>query len=213
LQHVSYIGSQRDDKVLCSTERHAGQPVARECVNLEELSGMHWPAITEWKDVAALAQALGIAAAAVYFGAKFVLGYLSINLTIKPIISRSTDPAQPDQDLLVVTLELVKGDRAALALEKLEIRLKSGFDAEQAVQLQTLVRNGTRALRLTPGESYTFAHVFSIPATQICRIEVFAKGASGLIGRPQAYWRCSAVSLPLLKPPLGPAGTIALGSG
>jgi hypothetical protein len=67
-----------------------------------------------YKEWAELAQAVGIFATALYFGTMWIFGYLFVNLTVKPVLCRTNDPNDDSSDLLVVTLELLKGERAAI---------------------------------------------------------------------------------------------------
>lgn len=157
---------------------------------------MHFPPCT-YKELADLAQALGIFAAALYFAIKLLLGYLFVNLTVKPVLSRVEDPNDDTSDILTVTLELSKGDRAAMALKEITVDVKPTKGDLEPLKQEFKVGPKKRNLRLTPGETYLFSSYFPVPRGQACQVMASVHGGSGLIEWPNGYWQSTAVSLPL----------------
>lgn len=135
-----------------------------------------------------LGQTLAWLGAAIFFGWKMLTGYSIMNMSVNLSIQRFAQ--DDDRDRLKVRLALSKGDRSALVLNEILLRVRNENDNQIACARGE--RLG-RPLRLTPGESTHFEQQFTIRSNVACFIDAEVRGRS--LFRP-GQWFASAVSVP-----------------
>ena len=159
---------------------------------------MHAPG--SWKEWSDLAQALALGIAALYFSTRLLLGYFMTNLSVEPIVKRQRTK-NIENDFLLLTLKLTKGDREGMDLDRVVIAVIDATDGASAVlhnhAYEPRVADTNRALRLSPGETTFFSFHFTVPSESTCQIQVEILGRSGFLQWPKVYWKTLAVSLPI----------------
>ena len=154
-------------------------------------------------------------AAGIFFLYKLLTGYLMTNLSIA--LSTSRQHSTPEQDYLVVSVALTKGDRGSVKLHDCQVKISwtghqvikpligtdrrskkaEHFDRSKRSVINWDARSISQPfLHFTPGETSHFAAYSDVPANAICQVEVaiLAKKRSGIrLGQ----WRASTISLPL----------------
>ena len=142
-----------------------------------------------------LAEAVALLCAAFFFIWKTRSGYLFVNLSVGIKLARTPKNNDATNHYLVTTVRLVKGDRASLLLTKLHLVIQTATGILKEADLDVSTRINGDVMRLTPGESYQFAHYCEIPADVACTIHACVEGRKKH-STPVGYWHVSAVSVP-----------------
>ncbi|WP_156901650.1 hypothetical protein [Azohydromonas australica] len=134
----------------------------------------------------------------IFFIYKFALGYLMINVTLKPTLRRQ--PLDESHDLIVVSAGVVKGDRECLQVNEIKVSVEG--EGTHSFLTPALIKFATQEapgglLRLSPGEETSFEVALKVPKDQVTPINIVLRGWSGPISRRiPGYWRASLVSEP-----------------
>ena len=147
------------------------------------------------KQISELAQALALLAAAGFFLWKLVAGYLFCNLSVQLGLTRIA--RYSGRDYLNVDIKLTKGDRSSLLLKRIQVSVKQGNAPLPSTDLESpIIPDGSRMIRLTPGESTHFSYICEVPSDSMCYVEVVIEGKSSWL--TTGHWKASAhcVKLP-----------------
>lgn len=147
-----------------------------------------------------LAEAIALLAAAAFFFWKLISGYLVANLTITPTLHRAR--SNGNNDSLLTTINLVKGDRESLLLQEVKITITGEKGTIVSQNLNSpRVENSRRLIRLSPSETAQFDHLCMVPTGETCEIEIAIKGTSGFIPLGPVtrggFWKVHKISLPV----------------
>jgi hypothetical protein len=170
----------------------------------------------------AIAETAALVCAGLFFGYKFLSGYLLMNLSLSVTTCRHM--RNETTDILVVALKLTKGDRGSTDLHDAKVRVSctGGETISEVVgadrrtfQTQKLGNSDRRVIdfssrsakvpliRLTPGEETTFSAHFEVPRELICTVEAAVLGSRPrwpairwLFDERIGQWRASVVSPP-----------------
>ena len=168
----------------------------------------------DWLD--AVVKALAALAAAAFFLWKLIAGYQKLNLKLTLRFERSSLLDNEDEDVLVITASLCKGERGSVRLHDMQARVTCegrppkplSFVGFERLSYYTDALDGVRKkiywnqesgsaqfLSLPPGDSMDFACCIKVPRNAIATVEVavlaVASGSSVV-----AQWRASGVSPP-----------------
>jgi hypothetical protein len=140
------------------------------------------------KELSQLAQALALVAAAIFFVWKLISGYLYCNLSLQMQVTRA--PKSAGIDYLTTELKLLKGERSSIELKSVKVIVNGvGFDL-----VSPLISDGTRMVRLTPGESTHFSHMCEVDSRTACHVEASVDGKPSLL--TMGHWKASVHSVP-----------------
>jgi hypothetical protein len=142
-----------------------------------------------------LAEAIALICAAFFFIWKTSSGYLFVNLSVEIKPARTPKSNDAANHYLVTTVKLIKGDRASLLLTKIHLVIQTATEVLKETDLDVSTGMNRDIMRLTPGETYQFAHYCEIPANSACTVHAFVQGKKRQSART-AYWHVSAVSVP-----------------
>lgn len=158
-------------------------------------------------------------AAGIFFLMKVASGYLVTNAHAELRLDRRS--SGDGEDLLVVEVTVVKGDRGTLRLHDVQALVRCGDD-ERAIELPGVRRLSFRTertevepgvehaflrvlwdrtsksaphLNLTPGERATFATCCSVPEGQAVEVEAVVLGRT-LVREKVGQWHAAAVAPP-----------------
>jgi hypothetical protein len=148
-----------------------------------------------------LVEAVALACAAFFFIWKTRKGYLFVNLSVGIKLARTPKSNDGANHYLVTVVTLVKGDRASLLLTKIQLIIRSTTGVLENTELDISTGVNGDVMRLTPGESYQFAHYCEIPAHTACAVDAFVQGRT-TPSAPIGYWHVSAASVPPAPKPL-----------
>lgn len=154
--------------------------------------------------VSRIAAFVAVAAFVLY---KLFAGFHLSNMSIELSLKRGHRSEQ--QDILAITIALVKGDRGTIKLLNAAARVICDGD-RKAIDLPGLQRLHTGELRkgvwqvsdrrpylyFTPGEKTVFGTHATVPHGSPCIVEVVFAGKTPIYWR-SGQWRASCVSLPL----------------
>ena len=166
-------------------------------------------------DIQPYVQLFAYLAAGIFFAYKLFAGYFMTNLSIT--LTTARQHSTREQDHLVVSVELAKGDRGTVQLHDCQVKISwndkavirpligadrrskniEHFDRSKRSVVNWDARSVTQPfLHLTAGETANFATYSAVPANAICEVEV-AILAMKRTGVRVCQWRASAISLPL----------------
>ena len=148
------------------------------------------------EDMKNLAEGIALICAAFFFIWKTISGYLLVNLSVGIKLARIPKRNDPANHYLVTTVKLIKGDRASLQLTKIHLVIQTAEGLKEADLDISPCVNGD-VMRLTPSESYQFAHYWEISADASCTIHAYVEGRTiAWAWAPIGYWHVSAASVP-----------------
>jgi hypothetical protein len=155
-------------------------------------------------------EGVGFIGAGLFFFYKFISGYLLINMSISVEFKRR-NLSVGDEEMLVITTKLKKGDQGAVLLHDAQARVsysdksfivpfsdieRLSFSHQSNPSRQAIAWSRSKKapfIRMSPGEETEFSSTCRVPKQALCKVEVVILGhrpTSGKFGQ----WRASCVS-------------------
>jgi hypothetical protein len=169
------------------------------------------------EDIKTIAEIGAILGAGVFFLYQWFNGYFYVNLDLS-VFAERTHLAH--EDLIIVTVQLKRGDRGSICLHDLQAQIThkggkeyiqftgirrlsfdslSGGNGAQKIITWDRLSQSMPFLRLTPNETTRFASHINVPRAAVCMVEIVVLGhvENRLVGRKIGLWRASCVSAPI----------------
>ncbi|GMR20959.1 MAG: hypothetical protein BMS9Abin36_1557 [Gammaproteobacteria bacterium] len=162
---------------------------------------------------------LAFLGAALFFGFKLLSGFFIHNLSVSLKYERSA-VKNTDNDILIVTAELEKGDISAITLHDIQARI-SYNQHSVSIPFQGIHRcsyttqnigsacrkvakierqsQSSPLLNLSLGEKASFSCSLEVPAKEIVTVELVVLGKRAYIGTWVGQWRSSVIATPLVQ--------------
>lgn len=162
---------------------------------------------------------LAFLGAALFFGLKLLSGFFIHNLSVSLKCERSA-VNDSDNDILIVTAVLAKGDISAITLHDIQARIsyrqhsksipfhgflrcsyiteKLGSSSRKVARIEQLSKSSP-FLNLGPGEEASFSCSIVVPAKETVIVELAVLGKRAYIGTGVGQWRSSVIALPIAK--------------
>lgn len=162
-------------------------------------------------EIKEVAKVFALVAAGLFFCVKLVSGYAKVNLSTRLKLERQR--GENGKDVLMVRVELVKGDRATLMLHDVSGRVSSGDGSLELVfpglerksfKMRDTGRRSvawkrssrkTPYLQLVAGDSMEVATAVDVPRDAICEVEVRVLGCRKR-RKKTGQWLATGVSVP-----------------
>ena len=160
---------------------------------------------------------LAFLGATLFFGFKLLSGFFVHNLSVSLKCQRCLIP-DSDNDVLVVTAELAKGDISALTLHDIQARVSYG-DYSESISFHGFLRcsfttqdvgstsrkvakiehlsDSAPLLNLAPGEEACFSCSVEVPTNKTVTVELTVLGKRAYVGKGVGQWRSSTVIPPI----------------
>ena len=162
---------------------------------------------------------LAFLGAALFFGFKLLSGFFIHNLSVSLKCDRSA-VKDSDNDILIVTAELEKGDISAITLHDVQARISYSHHSESITfhgihrcshttqHLGSPCRKVAKIekqsqssplLNLSLGEKASFSCSIEVPAKETVTIELVVLGKRAFIGTGLGQWRSSVIETPIAQ--------------